>query len=394
MLNEREISLIKTIGESVSRNMSEFESRLERQIDALKRENASLSAQLEQLRADNAAQPEAVTEERIKTIAESCLSGRSLLNTGDADCLIEEKVRKAFSSITVPEQQDIRGIITDILSELPVPKDGRDGRDGRDGKDGTSITAEEIKPLVESAVRSAVSELPVPKDGRDGRDGKDGEDGTSITAEEIKPLVESAVRSAVSELPVPKDGKDGRDGKDGEDGTSITAEEIKPLVESAVRSAVSELPVPKDGKDGRDGRDAFDIEILPGIDESRSYARGTIATHNGGLWRAYEQTQGMRGWECIVRGHCSHLITVKDIRTLLIKSQMSDGETFEAEHTFPVMIYKNVYKTGKTYQQGDVVTWGGSLWHCHTPTSDKPGELNSVGWTLIVKRGRDGKDAK
>lgn len=150
MLNEREISLIKTIGESVSRNMSELESRLERQIDVLKRENASLSAQLEQLRADNAAQPEAVTEERIKTIAESCLSGRSLLNTGDADCLIEEKVRKAFSNITVPEQQDIRGIITDILSELPVPKDGRDGRDGRDGKDGTSITAEEIKPLVES----------------------------------------------------------------------------------------------------------------------------------------------------------------------------------------------------------------------------------------------------
>ncbi|MEM8358930.1 hypothetical protein Q4R77_16040, partial [Morganella morganii] len=128
MLNEREISLIKTIGESVRRNVSEIESRLEQRIDALKQENASLSAQLDQLRADNAPQPEPVTEEKVKTIAESCLNGRSLLNTGDTDSLIEEKVRKAFSSITVPDQQCIRGMIAEILSELPVPEDGKDGR--------------------------------------------------------------------------------------------------------------------------------------------------------------------------------------------------------------------------------------------------------------------------
>jgi hypothetical protein len=37
------------------------------------------------------------------------------------------------------------------------------------------------------------------------------------------------------------------------------------------------------------------------------------------------------------------------------------------------------------------VTWGGALWHCDAPTKDKPGTEN---WTLAVKKGRDGKDAK
>lgn len=53
--------------------------------------------------------------------------------------------------------------------------------------------------------------------------------------------------------------------------------------------------------------------------------------------------------------------------------------------------YRGVYATGFSYDAGDTVTFGGSLWHCDAATSDRPGE-NAGAWTLAVKRGRDGKD--
>jgi hypothetical protein len=41
--------------------------------------------------------------------------------------------------------------------------------------------------------------------------------------------------------------------------------------------------------------------------------------------------------------------------------------------------------------RGDVVTFGGSMWHCNAATEEKPGD-GSAAWTLAAKRGRDGKD--
>jgi hypothetical protein len=61
--------------------------------------------------------------------------------------------------------------------------------------------------------------------------------------------------------------------------------------------------------------------------------------------------------------------------------------------TFPVQIQRGVWLEGKSYEQGDVVTWGGSSWHCNETTTTRPGD-GSKAWTLVVKRGRDGKDGK
>jgi integrin beta 3 len=79
-----------------------------------------------------------------------------------------------------------------------------------------------------------------------------------------------------------------------------------------------------------------------------------------------------------------------DDRTFLFK--FIKGEychSFEFE--FPIMIYRGVYTEGAEYTRGDVVTWAGSLWHCNAPTAEKPG---GEGWTLAVKKGRDGKDLR
>lgn len=59
----------------------------------------------------------------------------------------------------------------------------------------------------------------------------------------------------------------------------------------------------------------------------------------------------------------------------------------------PGLRFAGVYVDGKTYDLGDLVTWGGSSWHCNEATTTRPGE-GAHAWTLMVKRGRDGKDAR
>lgn len=65
----------------------------------------------------------------------------------------------------------------------------------------------------------------------------------------------------------------------------------------------------------------------------------------------------------------------------------------EWRYSVPAQIYRGVYGDGGRYERGDTVTWGGSLYHCNEPTTDKPG-AGSTAWTLAAKRGQDGKDGK
>lgn len=64
--------------------------------------------------------------------------------------------------------------------------------------------------------------------------------------------------------------------------------------------------------------------------------------------------------------------------------------TYELQ--FPIAIWRGVFREGATYQFGDMVTWGGSVWHADKETGAKPDSPDS-GWRLAVKKGRDGKDA-
>lgn len=78
-------------------------------------------------------------------------------------------------------------------------------------------------------------------------------------------------------------------------------------------------------------------------------------------------------------------------RTVLMKFERGSKQKIFPLR-FPFMRHEGVYAEGKSYDAGDVVTWGGSLWHCQTKTLAKPGD--SKDWVLIVRRGRDGRDGK
>ena len=68
-----------------------------------------------------------------------------------------------------------------------------------------------------------------------------------------------------------------------------------------------------------------------------------------------------------------------------------DADEAEVDVTFPVPIYRGVFKESAEYETGDLTTWAGSLWHCNEPKGLKPGVPDS-GWQLAAKAGRPGKD--
>ncbi|NVP55969.1 hypothetical protein [Mycoplana rhizolycopersici] len=80
-----------------------------------------------------------------------------------------------------------------------------------------------------------------------------------------------------------------------------------------------------------------------------------------------------------------------DGRTVLL-AFVSNDQSFKVELGIPTMIYRGVYQDGSSYQKGDTVTWGGSLWHCDADKTDEKPDSAEKHWTLAAKKGRDGKD--
>jgi hypothetical protein len=227
------------------------------------------------------------------------------------------------------------------LNSLPPPQDVKAliaeavPAKGEKGDPGESVDPATVKAMVDEAVQA----LPKPQDGK------------SVSADEVLPPLMDALQKAIAALPVPKDGEPGK---------SVTLADIEPLLESmyarwaldferrahdTFQRAIDRMPAPKDGKDGRDAFQVEDFELSLGDD------RRTVTV-------------------AFKRGEASVTKTL----------------------TLPTVIYRNVYKDGESYEPGDLVTWGGSLWHCNEPTTDKP-ELTKA-WTLAAKRGRDGRDGK
>jgi len=329
-----------------------------------------------------------------------------------------------------------------VASKIPPPKDGAPGEKGEQGErgaDGKSVTLDEVKALVEAI------EIPTPKDGAPGEKGEQGErgaDGKSVSLEEldialsdivdakisninwpeavnfeqVKTLVDAGLMRFKETMPLPTNGKDGQPGKsftleevqelvnkavaDNEAKRqapeTVTIEQAQKMVDEAVTKAVAAIQLPRDGKDGTDGRDAVALEILPAIDTNKSYPRNTYAIHKGGLFRTFEKSEAMRGWECLVEGVAEINFQKISERKFNLQVVRSSGVVDEHEAYIPTMLHKGVLKEGKEYEQGDVVTWAGSQWHCEIPTTEKPKAEYAEGevkhWTLVVKRGRDGKN--
>lgn len=58
--------------------------------------------------------------------------------------------------------------------------------------------------------------------------------------------------------------------------------------------------------------------------------------------------------------------------------------------------YVGTFSFGRIYERGEMISHGGSIWHCERSTMERPsnGEAHSPDWRLAVKHGRNGKDGK
>lgn len=298
---------------------------------------------------------------------------------------VEDGITKALPAAV---ERALAALLPDIVAKaaaaVPRPRDGVDGKDGapgadgRDGVDGAVgkdappvDVAEIVAALTEKMLR-AVDALPKAKDGRDGRDApdvdidavvakvaalvprpRDGVDGKDAPAVDIEALVETVVKR----LP---EVRDGADGQNGADGRSVTLDDVRPVLEAEtarwqlaferratdmLRDVIEKMPVPRDGMDGAPGRDAFSVDDFEVTLEGRVF------------------TFALR---------CGERVVEKQIKV-----------------SFPVD--KGTYRSGATYEKGDVVTFGGSQWIALKDTSARPPHDD---WRCQVRRGTDGKGAQ
>jgi hypothetical protein len=204
--------------------------------------------------------------------------------------------------------------------------------------------------------------------------GERGADGISPEPEAVaaallpvaEELIADAVAKAVAALPPPEKGEKGDAGERGAEGQK-----------GADGRGVKELLIDRDG------------QLIATMDDGEMKSLGPIIGKDGrdGI-DGKDGEQGEPGFSLddfdIERGD--------DGRTFTLKFERGDTR-HSYEMTFPAPVYCGVFKEGEEYAPGDLVTWGGSLWHCNRVDPGKP-ETKDSGWQLAVKKGRDGRDAK
>jgi hypothetical protein len=154
------------------------------------------------------------------------------------------------------------------------------------------------------------------------------------------------------------------------------------LVDEAVTKAVDALPQAKDGKDAANIVEALKDsgELILTLQDGRLIRTGIRDGRDG--------KKGKDGFGFDDMDVC----VLDDDRTIELSFRRGEDEkAFTLK--WPTVIDRGVYKAGETYEPGDAVTWGGSLWIAQKQTDAKPDTPES-GFRLAVKRGRDGKDAK
>lgn len=263
-------------------------------VEPLKAEIADLRKQIDESRAQSLDIRQLVADEVAKIPMPE--------NGKDADeSAIVDRVTQAIKGeldqwkadtqeqIKAPELPDIKGMVDTAVSEavkvIPAPKDG------------SSVTLDDVRPIIdkavelicedaEKAISEAVSAIPAPKDGSNG---------TSVTVEDVRPIIEAEIERAVKQIPTPKDGI-GMAGsmidRDGNLIITMTNGETKNLG-------------PVVGKDGV-SLESFEMEYLPDTHEVRltaqagdvkksiTYPAGGI--HGKGYWRDGLEAKAGEAW--------------------------------------------------------------------------------------------------
>lgn len=83
-------------------------------------------------------------------------------------------------------------------------------------------------------------------------------------------------------------------------------------------------------------------------------------------------------------------LLMHQLNLFLVFAKKTESRISELERA--PLVYEGPHEAGKVYDKGQFTTHNGSLWHCNYKTASRPGD--GPAWTLAVKRGADGRDAK
>jgi hypothetical protein len=273
------------------------------------------------------------------------------------------ELTKRLDELPKPVELDLEA----IAKLVPIPE----------VKDGTSVTPEDVAPILEELVAKAVGEIKVP--------------------ETEKVDLDALAKSAAALIEKPQDGK------------SVTVEDVRPMLEDMVKA----LPKPKDGADANMPELKLHLaELVKSIEVPQAQPAPTVDEVAATFERRFSDLT--LSWERQARDTFEKaadrmpkpengrdaiplegfdLTLADDGRTLTVKMQA--GETvIEKSVKIAAVLDRGIFKHDGTYEKGDGVSYGGSFWiaKCDNPQG-VPGS-GETDWRCSVKAGRPGRDLR
>jgi len=236
-----------------------------------------------------------------------------------------DQLEKQLAGIVVPTAQDVAALVDiDVLAKSAaalVPK----------AENGTSVTTDDMRPMVDELISKAVAALPAAEKGKD------------ADMEVLKSHVGELVKAIQPAAPLPVPSVEEIAGTFERRFSDLTLSWERQARDTFGKAA-DRMPKPKDGRDALNLED-FDITLAD------------------------------------------------DGRTVTIKMQA--GETvIKKSVKIAAVIDRETFKHDAIYEKGDGVSYGGSFWiaKCDAPKG-VPGS-GETDWRCAVKKGRDGKDLR
>lgn len=223
-------------------------------------------------------------------------------------------------------------------------------------------SAEDIAKLVDVETLAKSAAALVPK----------ASDGTSITADDVRPLVDELVSKAVAALPAAENGKD------------ADMDVLRAHVADLVKGIEPAAPLPGPSVD--EVAATFERRFS---DLTLSWERQARDTFDKAADRMPKPKDGRDALSL----EDFELSLGEDGRTVTVKMQA--GETvIEKSIKIAAVLDRETFKHDGAYEKGDGVSYGGSFWiaKCDAPKG-VPGS-GETDWRCAVKKGRDGKDLR
>jgi len=335
--------------------------------------------------------------EKIKNLEDELrdIHTKPLVDEDDVSCMITAAIdsREALSFNHYCKIMDevALGVVEQKLAVLPAPKDGKDVD--------MDIVKDVISHLVESRLEEEIKKFSVVdgEPGPAGPPGPPGKDGASIDMTVVVPMIDGMIKLSIEDfvarLPKPADGAPGKDVDWDAVKHEINCHFL--VAEDKFKEFVASIPKPKDGEPGKDGlpgRDGADTtnmvinregELVVTLSNGNMKTVGPVVGKDGAP--GAPGAPGKDGRDGF--GFDDLRLEYDGERTLqfvFTKGEAVHTDTIILSHP----IYREIWKQG-TYEKGDCVTLGGSLFIAQRQTDSKP-ETDDA-WKLCVKHGREGK---